>query len=272
MNNIYLVQKNRSDIGCFYIGSKKSDKKKEGKKWLNKEVPLHFFLMFLILFCGVILSIPHRSFLNKNVRLWSASLVSVFDAEFEERPDFNKDIEPQFFKLPLTNNIVYAFPLSPEKERPKPPETPPPVKKKLVKVAASINPEAKFSKEEFKNGKYIKVDISDQAMTIYGDGELKGIYKVSTGKPGYRTPTGDFKVLRESANVWSKACQCWMPYALEFKSGLFIHELPLWPGGAREGENHLGIPVSHGCIRLGIGPAKEVFDFADIGTPVIIHQ
>lgn len=267
MNNTYFNIKDRSNIGCFCIGSKKSDEKKGSGKWPEKKVPLHFFLMFLILFCGVILSIPYHPFLNKNVRLWSASLVSVFDAEFEEGPNFNKDIEPQFLKLPLSNNIAYAFPLSPEKEKPR---------EEKLKTVAGPNvknyPEVKLAKEEYKNGRYIEVDISGQVMTVYGDGELKGLYKVSTGMKRFATPIGNFKVLRKSANVWSRAYQCWMPYSLEFTPGLFIHELPLWPGGAREGESHLGIPVSHGCIRLGIGAAKEVFDFADVGTPVIIHQ
>jgi lipoprotein-anchoring transpeptidase ErfK/SrfK len=34
----------------------------------------------------------------------------------------------------------------------------------------------------------------------------------------------------------------------------------------------LGIPVSHGCVRVGIGPAENVYNFATIGTKVVIHQ
>jgi len=59
---------------------------------------------------------------------------------------------------------------------------------------------------------------------------------------------------------------------LNFYNGYFIHELPYWPGGYREGENHLGIPVSHGCVRLGIGAAAKVYQFAAIGTKVVIHK
>jgi lipoprotein-anchoring transpeptidase ErfK/SrfK len=33
----------------------------------------------------------------------------------------------------------------------------------------------------------------------------------------------------------------------------------------------LGIPVSHGCVRLGIGPAKQVYEWTEVGTPVIIY-
>jgi lipoprotein-anchoring transpeptidase ErfK/SrfK len=50
-----------------------------------------------------------------------------------------------------------------------------------------------------------------------------------------------------------------------------LHELPIWPNGYREGQDHLGIPVSHGCIRLGVGPAQFLYNWAEVGTPVIIY-
>lgn len=62
-----------------------------------------------------------------------------------------------------------------------------------------------------------------------------------------------------------------MPHSLRFYGGYFIHELPYWPGGYREGEDHLGQRVSHGCVRLGVGVAEDVYKFADVGTPVIVH-
>ena len=51
-----------------------------------------------------------------------------------------------------------------------------------------------------------------------------------------------------------------------------LHELPEWPGGKKEGEDHLGTPVSGGCIRLGVGAAKELYEWADVGTEVIISK
>ncbi len=277
MNDSYLNQEKMKEVGCFYLGKKKS---KEKWRWLEKKIPLHFFLLFLFCFLGILFLFFHQpDFLKNDKRVGLASVNFLSDLDDRQNLDLNGDFEPQFAKLPLSNNIFYGLPLSGEKEKPK--EGQPKPKKVFTKKIASRTTskldknnylEIELNKEEYKNGKYIEVDISKQVMAVYGDGELKGLYKVSTGMPGMRTPTGNFKVLRKSANVWSNPCQCWMPYAMEFKSGLFIHELPLWPGGAREGENHLGIPVSHGCVRLGIGPAQEVYNFAEIGTPVIIHQ
>lgn len=121
-------------------------------------------------------------------------------------------------------------------------------------------------------GKYIDVSISKQIMTVFENGMQVNQFKVSTGKVGYATPLGDFKVRRKETNHWSAEYKLWMPYSMNFSGGYYIHELPYWPNGYREGESHLGIRVSHGCIRLGVGPAKYVFDWAEIGTPIHIHQ
>ena len=54
-----------------------------------------------------------------------------------------------------------------------------------------------------------------------------------------------------------KAYGLWMPFWLGLDRGrIGIHELPVWPSGYREGEDHLGKAVSHGCIRLGVGSAS----------------
>lgn len=122
-------------------------------------------------------------------------------------------------------------------------------------------------------GKYIDIDLSAQVMSIYEEGELLDAYLVSSGKAGMETPKGTYKIENKANRPYSKEYGLYMPdWMALVPSGKFgIHELPEWPSGYKEGANHLGIPVSHGCVRLGVGPAKRVFDFAEIGTPVIVH-
>lgn len=94
---------------------------------------------------------------------------------------------------------------------------------------------------------------------------------VSTGKASTPTPVGTFKVLSKNKRAWSRMAGLWMPWWMQFtKQGAGLHELPEWPRGHKEGAAHLGTPVSHGCVRLGIGPAKALFDWAPVGTPVVI--
>lgn len=94
--------------------------------------------------------------------------------------------------------------------------------------------------------KWIEISLSTQTLR-YGQGpKVFDIFKVSTGKPGYNTPIGYFKILNKIELAWSKTYGLYMPFWMSFTTrGHGIHELPYWPGGYREGENHLGIPVSH---------------------------
>ncbi len=122
-------------------------------------------------------------------------------------------------------------------------------------------------------GKYIDINLESQIMTLFQDGVAIDAYPVSSGKRGMETPKGEFAIRNKADKPWSKAYGLFMPnwMALVPDGKFGIHELPEWPGGYKEGTNHLGIPVSHGCVRLGVGPAKRVYDWADIGTPVIVR-
>lgn len=127
-------------------------------------------------------------------------------------------------------------------------------------------------KAHLTQGRYIDVSLSQQVMTLFENGVKVNEFLVSTGKVGMPTPTGQYAVQRKETNHWSNKYKLWMPYSMNFSGPYYIHELPYWPNGYHEGESHLGRKVSHGCIRLGIGPAQYVFNWADIGTPIYIHQ
>lgn len=117
----------------------------------------------------------------------------------------------------------------------------------------------------------IEINLKKQQLTYSVSGQLWKTFSVSTGKASMPTPKGTFKILNKNKKAWSKAYGLWMPYWMGLGSGQFgIHELPVWPSGYREGENHLGTPVSHGCIRLGVGSAQYIYDRVSPGTEVII--
>ncbi len=122
-------------------------------------------------------------------------------------------------------------------------------------------------------GKFIDINVATQVMTIFEDGKALDAYMVSSGKPGMDTPKGNYTIQNKTPRAWSKSYGLYMPYwmALVASGKYGIHELPEWPGGYKEGANHLGTPVSHGCVRLGVGPAERVYTWADIGTPVLVH-
>lgn len=131
----------------------------------------------------------------------------------------------------------------------------------------------RFTKARIFEGKYIDINIDAQIMTLFENGQLLDSYLISSGLRGMDTPKGNFQIHNKHPRPWSKQYSLFMPFwmAITPDGKYGIHELPEWPGGYKEGANHLGIPVSHGCVRLGIGSANRVYEWAEIGIPVIIY-
>ncbi len=125
--------------------------------------------------------------------------------------------------------------------------------------------------------KTIKVDLSDQKVYAYlGDVDVRD-FSVSTGKSSTPTPTGKYDIfLKQDVRVGVAAPHYIMPKFMMFQpSGYGFHALPSLArnGGDAfwtEARNHIGIPVSHGCIRLLPEDATWLFDFTDLGTKVEI--
>lgn len=123
------------------------------------------------------------------------------------------------------------------------------------------------------DGRYIDIDLGSQTLTVFENRSSVYRYKISSGKWSMPTPTGTFSIINKTPRAWSSKYGLYMPYWMGFtSSGHGIHELPEWPGGAKEGSSHLGRPVSHGCVRLGVGPAQAVYSWASIGDKVYVHR
>lgn len=131
----------------------------------------------------------------------------------------------------------------------------------------------RFTQPRKIEGKYIDINIKNQVMTLFENGKALEAYIISSGKPGMDTPRGEFAIRNKAERPWSKRYSLYMPFWQAITpDGLFgIHELPEWPGGYKEGANHLGTPVSHGCVRLGLGAAERVYTWTEIGTPIVIY-
>lgn len=148
---------------------------------------------------------------------------------------------------------------------------------RVIKVATTtVEPETKKVAPGYTlgrySGKYLEVDLGKQMLyQIEGD-RLVGSRRVSTGKWSMPTPKGEYSINNKVGRAYSSRYDLYMPYWMSFIGSSYgIHELPEWANGAKEGESHLGTPVSHGCIRLGVGDAAAVYEWTDIGTPLIIH-
>lgn len=119
---------------------------------------------------------------------------------------------------------------------------------------------------------YVDINLSSQTLSLINGENVIAAYKVSTGKWSTPTPIGTRSVTNKDPYAYSSKYGLYMPFWMGIGGGYGIHELPEWPGGAKEGESHLGTPVSHGCIRLGVGAAETVYNTVGTGTPVNIHK
>lgn len=131
-------------------------------------------------------------------------------------------------------------------------------------------------------GRYITINLSDQKMYLIDGNALVATYTVSSGKWSTPTPTGTFYIMNKISMAYSRPFNLYMPLwnALAPNpdgsgyNGVGIHGLPCFNKSCslREGVNHIGTPVSHGCIRVDDAGAQVVYDWAPVGTPVVINK
>ena len=111
-------------------------------------------------------------------------------------------------------------------------------------------------------GHHIEVDISRQiVLLVNADGSIARVIHTSTGATG-NTPDGEFSIIRKERMSWVRKFQIFLPYASYFFEGFALHEYPDVPAD----------PASHGCVRLAPSNAPVVWEFADMGTPVILYH
>lgn len=97
-----------------------------------------------------------------------------------------------------------------------------------------------------------KVDVSSQRMRVYVNGNLRHVWKVSTGRGRFHTPRGSYSTKWLSRHHRSrKYNNAPMPYAIFFRGGYAVH--------ATYQTRALGRPASHGCVRLAPRNASILF-------------
>ena len=112
------------------------------------------------------------------------------------------------------------------------------------------------------------INLSAQTMTVASGGAIKHVFKISSGRAGYRTPTGTFKPQWMSRMHYSKKYDnAPMPHSVFFHKGYAVH--------ATYATRRLGAPASHGCIRLSPSNAKKFYylvqKYGKSNTQISIH-
>ncbi len=150
-----------------------------------------------------------------------------------------------------------------------------------LEMALTLRPNDENAQKHLDRVKYllskkIEIDISKQRMYVWKDEKLVYSWKVSTGLRGRDTSTGRFQVLDKIPMAYSRVWRLKMPYwlGIYWVQGIEngIHALPIRPDGSIMWGGLLGQKASYGCVILSKAAAKQLYDWADIGTQVHIHQ
>ena len=119
--------------------------------------------------------------------------------------------------------------------------------------------------------KWIEVNLTRQTTTLYSGDKALHTFTISSGVHPWPTPTGTYKVwfknpiqrmrggTREAGDYYDLPNVRWNTY---FNRDIGFHTA-YW-------HNNFGRPMSHGCINMREADARVVFDFAPIGTMVVV--
>jgi hypothetical protein len=135
----------------------------------------------------------------------------------------------------------------------------------------SAKKEIQFSCQKIENG--IEVELTTQRVRLCENGKAIEEFSVSTGKRETPTPTGEFFVIKKSPMITSTITdrRLWLSFWVGFYQDYGFHELPIDDEtGKRVGETEIGKPASLGCVRLKVGEAEKLYQFAKDRTKVVI--
>ena len=108
---------------------------------------------------------------------------------------------------------------------------------------------------------HIVVSLADQRLYAYHGEQVVAWSNISSGRPGHDTPTGSFTVSEKDVDHHSSLYDnAPMPYFMRLTDGgVGLHAGPL-----------PGYPASHGCVRLPLNMARELYQHVEEGTHVDI--
>lgn len=117
------------------------------------------------------------------------------------------------------------------------------------------------------NRRWIQVDLSEQRLITWeGNKPVFGVI-VSTGKKDTPTPTGVFNIYTKLEKTRMKGEDYDIedvPHTMYYQGSYGIHGA-FW-------HKSFGTPVSRGCVNVAPNHAKKIFNWASVGTTVVVQN
>ena len=152
----------------------------------------------------------------------------------------------------------------------------------LKQSVSSVKPDVDYKKLRSRNRTIITVSKSEFKLRLFKDFKVVRTYGVATGKPGYATPSGSFRIQSKQVNpVWSVPNSPWAGELAGSRVAGGSAQNPLkarWMGvsgpvgihGTGQ-EYSIGSRASHGCIRMRVADVIALYKRVSVGTPIVIR-
>ena len=114
--------------------------------------------------------------------------------------------------------------------------------------------------------KWIDVNLSTQTLIAYANQTPVYQTRVSTGTAATPTVVGTYNIYAKYFSAPMSGPGYYLPdvpYIMYFYRGYALHGT-YW-------HSNFGTPMSHGCVNLSTPDSEWLFNWADMGTPVVAH-
>ncbi len=119
----------------------------------------------------------------------------------------------------------------------------------------------------------IDVNLSAQLVSVYYNDNLIKDLKCSGGTTENPTITGTFTTNQKIYYAWVPKFNMGAYYWVRFYGAYLFHSMPFDKNGdmIAEEAGKIGIPASHGCVRMTLEDAKWFYETLPLGIKVTIH-
>ena len=128
----------------------------------------------------------------------------------------------------------------------------------------------------------ITISLRAQRLTAYDRGRVLVDALVTTGRPALATDVGAMRITRKDSpwtmqSPWPKGSPEWYPdtpvrMVLWFtENGEGLHDASWQPDATLGPGSQNGPYASHGCVHLPLAAVTTLFQWAPIGTPVVVY-
>jgi lipoprotein-anchoring transpeptidase ErfK/SrfK len=125
----------------------------------------------------------------------------------------------------------------------------------------------RMSELQASDKRWIQIDLKKQRLIAWEGANPIYAIVISTGKDSTPTRPGTFTIQSKLATTRMSGTGYDVPnvpYVMYYQGNYAIHGA-YW-------HHRFGTPVSHGCVNVAVNHARWLFNWASVGTPVVISE